>query len=155
MKISRNMIIGMTIIISIAIVVYTLYSGYELRESFLKQIRLEAFEQLENNEIAKTINHNEPDYSGSSYLLPPPVSTNINTQQTNKAPSSEIDSTTHISRDEFNQFKKGLINSKCPPCPPCARCPESSFECKKVPNYSVVDNSFLPSHTSEYTTYGM
>mgnify|MGYP005645915411 CR=1 FL=1 len=25
---------------------------------------------------------------------------------------------------------------KPPPCPPCARCPEPSFECKKVPNYS-------------------
>ena len=24
---------------------------------------------------------------------------------------------------------------KCEPCPPCARCPEPSFECKKVPNY--------------------
>jgi len=23
-----------------------------------------------------------------------------------------------------------------PPCPPCARCPEPSFDCKKVPNYS-------------------
>jgi len=25
--------------------------------------------------------------------------------------------------------------SKCPPCPACARCPEPSFDCKKVPNY--------------------
>ena len=25
---------------------------------------------------------------------------------------------------------------KCQPCPPCARCPEPSFECKKVPNYN-------------------
>ena len=24
-----------------------------------------------------------------------------------------------------------------PPCPPCARCPEPSFECKKVPNYGT------------------
>ena len=155
MKISRNMIIGATILICIAIVSYTVYSGYELRENFLKEMRLEAFEQFENNEIEKTINHNEPDYSGSGYLLPPPISTNSSTQQSNKATTSGTDDTSNISRDEFNQFKKGLINSKCPPCPPCARCPESSFECKKVPNYSVVDNSFLPSHTSEYSTYGM
>ena len=25
----------------------------------------------------------------------------------------------------------------CPPCPPCGRCPEPSFECKKVPNYGT------------------
>jgi len=26
---------------------------------------------------------------------------------------------------------------ECQPCPPCARCPESSFTCKKVPNYNA------------------
>ncbi len=31
---------------------------------------------------------------------------------------------------------------KCNPCPPCARCPDPSFECKKVPNYST--NNDLP-----------
>lgn len=25
---------------------------------------------------------------------------------------------------------------KCSPCPPCGRCPEPSFTCEKVPNYS-------------------
>lgn len=29
---------------------------------------------------------------------------------------------------------------KCPPCPPCGRCPESQFECKKVPNYNAGPN---------------
>ena len=33
---------------------------------------------------------------------------------------------------------------KCPPCPACARCPEPSFECKKVPNYNVINNEYLP-----------
>ena len=28
------------------------------------------------------------------------------------------------------------------PCPPCGRCPEPSFDCKKVPNYTT--NSDLP-----------
>ena len=32
----------------------------------------------------------------------------------------------------------------CSPCPPCARCPEPSFQCKKVPNYSTNDESYLP-----------
>ena len=29
---------------------------------------------------------------------------------------------------------------KCPPCPPCERCPEPAFTCKKVPDYTMVDN---------------
>ena len=33
--------------------------------------------------------------------------------------------------------------SKCPPCPACARCPEPSFDCKKVPNYSIGQNGSL------------
>ena len=33
----------------------------------------------------------------------------------------------------------------CQPCPPCARCPEPSFECKKVPNYQAGNTStYLP-----------
>lgn len=35
---------------------------------------------------------------------------------------------------------KAFDNMKCPPCPPCARCPEPAFDCKKVPNYSAVNN---------------
>lgn len=31
-----------------------------------------------------------------------------------------------------------------PPCPPCARCPEPSFECKKVPNYQSSNEQYLP-----------
>jgi hypothetical protein len=33
----------------------------------------------------------------------------------------------------------------CPPCKPCGRCPEPSFECKKVPNYNVLNTSSYPS----------
>jgi hypothetical protein len=45
---------------------------------------------------------------------------------------------------------------KCPPCPACARCPEPSFDCKKVPNYSVIDNQFLPQPViSDFSTFGM
>ena len=46
--------------------------------------------------------------------------------------------------------------SKCPPCAPCARCPEPSFECKKVPNYSAIDNQYLPQPVlSDFSTFGM
>ena len=36
---------------------------------------------------------------------------------------------------QIMKCKGGDDNQKPPPCPPCARCPEPSFECKKVPNY--------------------
>ena len=45
--------------------------------------------------------------------------------------------------------------SKCPPCPACARCPEPSFECKKVPNYSGT-NQYLPQPVlNNFSTFGM
>lgn len=47
-----------------------------------------------------------------------------------KCPDVKIDETFH--------------RKKCPPCPPCARCPEPSFTCKKVPNYSFSNMNTLP-----------
>ena len=45
---------------------------------------------------------------------------------------------------------------KCPPCPPCARCPEPSFECKKVPNYNAANNEYLPVPVvNDFSTFGM
>jgi hypothetical protein len=51
-------------------------------------------------------------------------------------------------------------NMKCPPCPPCARCPEPAFECKKVPNYSAVNNlqggrSMPVPVLSDFSAFGM
>ena len=40
--------------------------------------------------------------------------------------------------------KKDSKKDTCPPCPPCARCPEPSFECKKVPNYNSANDDYLP-----------
>lgn len=47
--------------------------------------------------------------------------------------------------------------SKCPPCAPCARCPEPSFNCQKVPNYSAgQDNPYLPIPVlSSFSSFGM
>ena len=43
----------------------------------------------------------------------------------------------------------------CAPCPPCARCPEPSFECKKVPNYSSPNYDNIPDAIlSPYSTFG-
>jgi hypothetical protein len=48
-------------------------------------------------------------------------------------------------------------SDKCQPCPACARCPKPAFDCKKVPNYKTIDDSFLPSPVmnTAYSTYGM
>ena len=47
-------------------------------------------------------------------------------------------------------------SSKCPACPPCGRCPEQPFECKKVPNYSAVNSSYLPMPVlNDFSTFGM
>lgn len=35
-------------------------------------------------------------------------------------------------------------DKECQACPACARCPEPSFECKKVPNYNAINNEYLP-----------
>ena len=47
--------------------------------------------------------------------------------------------------------------SKCAPCPAPQRCPESNFECKKVPNYEQgLDNAFLPRPVlADFSTFGM
>jgi hypothetical protein len=57
----------------------------------------------------------------------------------------------------FNS-SNGTKNKKCPPCPACARCPEPSFECKKVPNYSVGSNGSMSVPRpvlADFTQFGM
>jgi hypothetical protein len=43
---------------------------------------------------------------------------------------------------------------QCAPCPPCGRCPQPSFECKKVPNYSSSTSNLPIASMSPYATYG-
>ena len=55
-----------------------------------------------------------------------------------------------------NSNGKNSTPAKCPPCPPCARCPEPSFECKKVPNYSLSNNNALPRPVlSSFSQFGL
>jgi hypothetical protein len=62
------------------------------------------------------------------------------------------DNQTNISdeKNEIEQLKKKLEEMKkyegnCQPCPACERCPEPSFDCKKVPNYrSTSVGQYLP-----------
>ena len=53
----------------------------------------------------------------------------------------------------------GSTSGSCPqpePCPPCGRCPEPSFECKKVPNYASTNSEHLPMPVlSDFSTFGM
>jgi hypothetical protein len=45
---------------------------------------------------------------------------------------------------------------KCPPCPACARCPEPSFECKKIPNYNAMGSDQMPMPVlSDFSSFGM
>ena len=44
----------------------------------------------------------------------------------------------------------------CPPCPACARCPQSNFECKKVPNYDTLSEEFIPVPVlNDFSQFGM
>jgi hypothetical protein len=44
----------------------------------------------------------------------------------------------------------------CPACKPCGRCPEPSFECKKVPNYNAINSDELPvAVLNDFSTFGM
>jgi len=49
------------------------------------------------------------------------------------------------------------VSSNAAPCPPCGRCPEQSFDCKKVPSYEQGNsNGFLPRPVlSDFSTFGM
>lgn len=82
------------------------------------------------------------DASGSNCTIPSPVQSGTNTNTVFIAPPAGVQS-----------------NANCPapqPCPACARCPEPSFECKKVPNYSSTNSEYLPMPVlSDFSTFGM
>jgi hypothetical protein len=55
-----------------------------------------------------------------------------------------------------DRLEMSTKQEKCPPCPPCARCPEPSFDCKKVPNYSAINNDYLPTPVlNDFSSFGM
>jgi hypothetical protein len=58
--------------------------------------------------------------------------------------------------DNLLQSLQEIQAAKCPPCKPCGRCPEPSFECKKVPNYNAIGNNELPIPVlNDFSTFGM
>ena len=53
-------------------------------------------------------------------------------------------------------FPSASIVEPPPPCPPCGRCPEPSFECKKVPNYNAANDDSLPVPVlNDFSSFGM
>jgi hypothetical protein len=51
---------------------------------------------------------------------------------------------------------KTVYKESCAPCPAPQRCPESNFDCKKVPNYEQgINNAFLPRPVlADFSTFG-
>ena len=71
---------------------------------------------------------------------------NSNSRLFNNFSDNEIDDY----KNEIEELKEKLeqlktFSGSCPPCPACERCPEPSFDCKKVPNYrSTSVGDYLP-----------
>lgn len=106
---------------------------------------------------AATSPNNNPDYDPEVYYdsLPQGVTTNM-------IPPGEEDLYILKSQVVPPVCPACPSSSSCPrteappPCPPCARCPEPSFECKKIPNYNAIDNNQLPMPIlNDFTTFGM
>jgi hypothetical protein len=91
-------------------------------------------------------------YNTSTVLIPPPIGGA-------SVPKSETvkDQTPKQESPQQESPKQESNMSSCPPCPGCARCPEPSFECKKVPNYERTDNErFVPQAVlTDFSSFGM
>ena len=59
----------------------------------------------------------------------------------------------------FVSNPKNTNTPTCPepqPCPPCGRCPEPSFDCRKVPNYASTNSEYLPVPIlNDFSQFGM
>lgn len=78
-----------------------------------------------------------------------------NTGDEGKGGSDGLSSLSGNGNGNGNNSQNSSINP--PPCPPCARCPESNYECKKVPAYEQgYENTSLPRPVlSDFSTFGM
>ena len=67
--------------------------------------------------------------------------------------NKNVDNTSNFTK--VNADNKGSKES-CAPCPAPQRCPESNFDCKKVPNYEQgINNAFLPRPVlADFSTFG-
>ena len=82
--------------------------------------------------------------------------------KTNKSKSDKKGFGSSPDLDAYNTVNPSPTQSGCkpavvPPCPPCERCPEPSFDCKRVPNYnSAAINQYLPQPMlADFSQFGM
>jgi hypothetical protein len=107
--------------------------------------------------------------TGSSYgCCPDQLTAKVDANGSNCAayPSNGMIDLQPIRKPELDAYNTSTVflspprkESTCPepqPCPPCARCPEPSFDCKKVPNYSSTNSGHLPVPIlNDFSQFGM
>jgi hypothetical protein len=73
------------------------------------------------------------------------VNSNSNMPYQNNVESTTLINNLKSTITKLNQQLSQNTKGECPACPACERCPEPSFECKKVPNYRSpqIDN-YMP-----------
>ena len=91
--------------------------------------------------ITSNINDNYNTLNGNNLT---PVQNNLTSVNSN------------LTEDHQHTCMKNKTES-CPPCPACARCPQSMFECKKVPKYGEsLGTAHLPRPIlTDFSTFGM
>jgi hypothetical protein len=100
--------------------------------------------------------------SNCSPYPPPPVQPTTNTVFIPPPSSSMVENSQSSTSTDTTSDVSDSTSSTCPscptpqPCPPCGRCPEPSFDCKKVPNYSSTNSEYLPMPVlSDFSQFGM
>jgi hypothetical protein len=111
--------------------------------------------------------HNKPEYSKTDTST---KKDDIKTDTSNTDKSQvPVQNTNNVPKPNYFSSLLGSSNEETvpstascppipppPPCPPCGRCPEPSFDCKKVPNYASTNSEYLPSPVlSDFSQFGM
>ena len=112
--------------------------------------------QVKNNSYetnASTVDSNENSSNNTS-------NNTSNNSSDNSYENAYNNSSNNSSDDSsVNSYSNYSTYGKCPeptPCPPCGRCPEPSFDCKKVPNYASTNSEYLPMPVlSDFSQFGM
>jgi hypothetical protein len=115
----------------------------------------------------------------NTVFIPPPKQMNVNNYETpnnNETVDSSFNTSSSTSNSNSSSTSSSTSNSTndlttsesstdpgltpiCPtpqPCPPCGRCPEPSFDCRKVPNYASTNSEYLPMPVlTDFSQFGM
>ena len=108
-----------------------------------------------------TVKNNSYDTNSASVNSKNNDSNNTNSKNNYDMNSSDFNNNDSKNNYDMNSSDSNnyTSNSKCPepsPCPPCGRCPEPSFDCRKVPNYASTNSEYLPMPVlSDFSQFGM